>query len=56
MHLRVLLDGLSLNFVACHTAALRFISSGAPGALLPMSPLFPAAHSACRACRVNAYI
>jgi hypothetical protein len=25
VHLRVLLDGISLDFAACHTAAVRFI-------------------------------
>ncbi|UGT70033.1 hypothetical protein LTT66_07635 [Nocardia gipuzkoensis] len=25
VHLRVLLDGMSLDFAACHTAAMRFI-------------------------------
>ncbi|MFG3617835.1 hypothetical protein ACW9HR_05140 [Nocardia gipuzkoensis] len=25
VHLRVLLDGVSLDFAACHTAAMRFI-------------------------------
>ncbi|MBF6167431.1 hypothetical protein IU486_22120 [Streptomyces gardneri] len=31
VHLRVLLDGLSLDFVACHTAAMRFISEWRAG-------------------------